>query len=77
MDQKKPGLLVTDYRCLSMPVDQFMYVCRRVHPKIRILMASGFDLGQMRFFRARPDGFIQKPFTPEEFLQKVRATLVE
>lgn len=77
IDEKKPDLLITDYRCLSIPADQFMYACRRLHPKIRILMASGFDLSEMRFFRARPDRFIQKPFTPEEFEREVRACFVE
>lgn len=77
VDEKKPDLLITDYRCISMPADQFICACRRVHPKIRILMASGFDPREMRFFRARPDRFIQKPFTPEEFQREIRAVLGE
>lgn len=75
--ERKPDLLITDYRCISMPAGQFICACRRVHPKIRILMASGFNPGDMRLCLARPDRFIQKPFTPEEFQREVRAALAE
>jgi DNA-binding NtrC family response regulator len=74
-DHHKPALLITDYRGLSIPVDQFIHACRSVHPSLRILMASGCDEHEMQFCRVRPDRFIQKPFTPEELQQTVRAVL--
>lgn len=74
-DRTKPDLLITDYCGLSMPVDGFMHRCRVVHPTLRILMASGVGQTEVRFSQAKPDRFIQKPFTPEEFRQEVVATL--
>src|SRR6266850_2704440 len=74
-DRRKPDLLIMDYFGHAMSVDGFMELCLLAHPNLRVLMASG--LGQMnaRFACVRPDRFIQKPFTAEEFLQEVEATL--
>jgi DNA-binding NarL/FixJ family response regulator len=74
-DKRKPDLLITDYRGISMPVDQFIHACRAAHPNLRILMASGFNRRDMRLSRVGPDRFIRKPFTPEELQQEVRAAL--
>jgi DNA-binding NtrC family response regulator len=74
-DRKKPDLLITDYRGLSITVDQFMHQCLVVHPALRILMASGFSQTDLRFSQAIPDRFIQKPFTAEVLLQEVKAAL--
>ena len=45
------------------------------YSELRILMASGVGQTEVRFSRAKPDRFIQKPFTPEEFRQEVMAAL--
>jgi len=74
-DQTKPDLLITDYLGPSLPIDGFMRRCRIAHPTLRILMASGFGRADVGFSQASPDRFIQKPFTPEEFREEVRATL--
>src|SRR5882724_10466800 len=71
-DKKRPALLITDYVGLSMPVNQFIQACRFIHPGLRILMASGFNEHLMEFSGARPDRFIQKPFTVDELQQTVR-----
>ncbi len=76
-DRKKPDLLITDYRGLSISVDQFMHQCLVVHPALRILMASGFSQTDLRFSQAIPDRFIQKPFTADVLLQEVRAALAD
>ncbi len=76
-DEQKPVLLITDYLGLSMPADQFMHACRVLHPSLRILMVSGMNETEMRLFRTRPDRFIEKPFTPEELLEQVKAVLEE
>jgi CheY-like chemotaxis protein len=75
-DRTKPDLLITDCAGPSMPVDRFMQRCLVVHPTLRILMASGFSRTDVRLSQARPDRFIQKPFTAAEFLRRVRAVLV-
>jgi len=74
-DGNKPALLITNYIGFSMPINQFIQACRFIHPGLRILMASGFSGSEMRFSQTTPDRFIQKPFTAEEFLQAVKATL--
>jgi DNA-binding NtrC family response regulator len=73
--ERKPHLLITDYMGSSMPVEEFLHACRLVVPDLRILMASGFHPMDTRFSRVRPDRFIRKPFTAEEFLQEVRTSL--
>jgi DNA-binding response OmpR family regulator len=75
MDPAKPALLITDYLNLSMPVDGFILHCRAAHPSLRILMASGCSESDVEVFHPMPDRFIQKPFTPEELEQEVRAAL--
>jgi response regulator RpfG family c-di-GMP phosphodiesterase len=74
-DRQRPALLITNYLGRSMPVNQFIQACRFAHPRLRILMASGLDQSEMRFSRCKPDRFIQKPFTPEEFRQVVKGAL--
>ena len=74
-DWKRPDLLITDYRGLSMPVDQFLHQCLLFHPAMRILMVSGFRRTDLRFSRAKPDRFMEKPFTDEELQREVRAIL--
>lgn len=74
-DWPKPDLLITDYLGLSMTVDGFMSHCLAAHPTLRILMASGFSQVEVEFSQARPDRFLQKPFTPEELRQEVRSAL--
>ena len=74
-DRKPPLLLITDYLGPSLPVDQFLQSCRLVHPSLRILMASGLAQSQMRFSEAKPDRFLQKPFTAAELQREVRAAL--
>jgi len=73
--RQTPALMITNYRGRSMPLDQFIQACRVAHPSLLILMASGLDQSQMRFSRFKPDRFIQKPFTPEELQQAVKAAL--
>jgi DNA-binding NtrC family response regulator len=72
----KPQLLITDYEGGSVPAERFIGDCRAVHPALRILMASGFHHTDIPFSCVRPNRFLQKPFTAEEFLREVRAALV-
>lgn len=71
----KPDLLITDYFGLSMPADWFMERCRKVHPPLRILMASGLNESDARFPGVRPDHFIQKPFTLDHLQHAVETAL--
>lgn len=73
--RRKPDLLIMDYFGHAMSVDGFMQQCLLAHPTLRILVASGFSQLDARFTYVRPDRFIQKPFTGDEFLQEVKAAL--
>jgi CheY-like chemotaxis protein len=74
-DRRKPDLLIMDYFGHSMSVDGFIQRCLLAHPALRILVASGFSPIDARFAQVRPDRFIQKPFTADEFLLEVEAAL--
>lgn len=76
-DHKGPGLLITDYLGLNFPVEAFILACRSARPGLRVLMVSGLDRAEMRLTRARPDYFLQKPFTPVELQHQVQAALAE
>lgn len=74
-DRTKPDLLITDFLGHAMPVERFLQRCLEIHPTLRILMASGSCPTAGQFPQATPDRFIQKPFTPDELRQEVRAAL--
>lgn len=74
-ERRKPDLLITDYFAHAMSVDAFMRRCLLAHPSLRILVASGFSPVDAKFLYIKPDRFIQKPFTAEEFLQQVASAL--
>jgi DNA-binding NtrC family response regulator len=75
VEVNKPDLLITDYFGFSMRVQEFMRACRRAHPALRILMASGLGRVDTLSSSVVPDRFLHKPFTPHEFLEEVRAAL--
>ena len=72
---EKPDLLVTDCLGDTMPIHLFMQSCRITHPALRILMASGLSEHEVRAYCLRPDRFLRKPFTAEQFVREVSAAL--
>ena len=74
---RSPALLITDYLGSAMPICQFIKESRAVHPRLRILMASGLDARRMHFSNGSPDGFLQKPFTAHEFQRAIAAVLAQ
>jgi DNA-binding NtrC family response regulator len=70
-----PNLLVTDCLGGSIPVDEFLNECRALNPNLRILMASGLNKRHMTLARDRKIRFIQKPFSPSEFIEAVQLVL--
>jgi two-component system cell cycle sensor histidine kinase/response regulator CckA len=71
-----PDLLVTDCSGHSMPIETFISECRALHPNLRILVASGFDADDPQPSLVSNCRFLRKPFTGEEFLREVKATLM-
>jgi CheY-like chemotaxis protein len=74
-EPEKPALLITDFRNTTMSTDRFLQECVEAHPKLRILMASGFGRNHAWISSVTPDRFLQKPFTPEQLQREVRSTL--
>lgn len=72
---EKPDLLVTDCLGDTMPIHLFLQSCRRAHPALRILMASGLGEHELRSYCLTPDRFLRKPFTAEQFVREVGAAL--
>lgn len=52
---------------------------RRLRPNARIILSSGFNEQEAvnRFVGKGPDGFLQKPFQPQELLRAVRELLTQ
>ena len=73
--ETKPDLLILDYMGHPPPVEQFMAQCRSLQPTLRFLMASGLNEFEVQFYAAKPDHFLQKPFTAQEFLRAVKDVL--
>src|SRR5581483_10232227 len=73
-ETRRPALLITDYIGVSMSINRFLLACRVIEPRLRILMASGLEQTEMRFSGPRPDRFLEKPFTPAEFVQAIEAS---
>lgn len=74
-DTEKPHLLITDCLGDTLPIHLFIERCRAAHPALRILMASGLSENEVRSYCLKPDRFLQKPFTPDQFLWEVSAAL--
>jgi DNA-binding response OmpR family regulator len=68
----RPRLLILDYLGHPMSAERFIGRFRKIHPTVRILMASGLNACRWRSQCAGPDHFIQKPFTTKSFLAAVR-----
>jgi hypothetical protein len=45
------------------------------HPALKILMSSGLSEREVRSYCLRPDRFLRKPFTAEQFVREVSAAL--
>jgi CheY-like chemotaxis protein len=75
-DGKPPGLLITDYVGTSLPIDRFLQSCRAIHPRLRILMASGLNQTEL-IIPGLFDRYLQKPFTPDELRHAVKAALAK
>jgi DNA-binding response OmpR family regulator len=74
-DSEKPHLLVTECLGDTLPIQLFIERCRVAHPGLRILMASGLSKNEVRSYCLKPDRFLRKPFTPDQFLCEVSAAL--
>lgn len=70
-------LLITDVVMPEMSGPDLASRLRKLRPKTRVLYMSGYTDDEVLTRKGLPENsaFIQKPFTPDQFLQKVRETL--
>jgi len=70
-------LLITDVVMPEMSGPEMADQLRKLIPEIRVLYMSGYTDDEILLRKGLPENsaFLQKPFTPQQFLQKARATL--
>ncbi len=72
--QPRPKLVITDFAMPGMDGLRLMEECRRISPDQKVLLLSG-TVGEELFKDApvKPDGFLGKPFQPQQLVRKVRS----
>jgi signal transduction histidine kinase len=75
--QEPIHLLITDVVMPEMSGPDLASRLRKLRPKTRVLYMSGYTDDEVLTRKGLPENsaFIQKPFTPDQFLRKVRETL--
>jgi len=70
-------MLITDVVMPEMSGPELADRMRKLRPGMRVLYMSGYTDDEMLCRKGLPENsaFLQKPFTPHQFLQKARATL--
>jgi PAS domain S-box-containing protein len=71
------SLVVSDVGLPKMNGEQLFKELKNINPSVKVIIASGYiDADQKsEIFRAGVKDFIQKPYTPDEVLKKIRAVL--
>jgi len=70
-------LMITDVVMPEMSGPDLASRLQKLRPKTRVLYMSGYTDDEVLTRKGLPENsaFIQKPFTPDQFLRKVRETL--
>jgi two-component system nitrate/nitrite response regulator NarL len=73
-----PDLLLMDVNLRSLNGFEILDTIRKqpILGDVRVIMASGMDLAEQSEQRGA-DGFILKPFSPDDLLLKIKQTIVE
>ena len=76
-EQQEIHMLITDVVMPEMSGPELADQLRKVIPTARVLYMSGYTDDEVLGRKGLPENsaFLQKPFTPQQFLQKARATL--
>ena len=74
--ESKPELLITDYAMHTMNGLELAAACRRIQPKLKVLLVSG-TVGPDVCDGApvQPDRFLPKPYQPKQLSDAAAATL--
>jgi DNA-binding NtrC family response regulator len=74
LENPRPALIVTDFSMHLMTGLQLIEACRKLNPEQKFLLVSGtVDATAFRFADEKPDHFIPKPYTTDEFTAVVRS----
>lgn len=68
-----PAIIVTDYAMHKMTGIELIEQCRKIHPNQKVLLVSG-TVTEAAFANApmKPDQFMRKPYTLDEFAAAVQ-----
>jgi len=70
------AMVITDMAMPEMDGPQTIAILRRIHSSVKILLMSGHDTGKdLTETNLKPNGFLQKPFSPPTLLHAVRNIL--
>lgn len=68
-----PAIIITDYSMHKMTGLELIENCRRLHPGQKVLMVSGtVDGAIFKDSGEKPDHFMPKPYSTEQFTEVVR-----
>jgi CheY-like chemotaxis protein len=68
----KPKLLITDFQMPKMNGMELLQACKRDHPSLRCISASGtLHVEEMKVYPIQPDKHLAKPFYPRQLLDAV------
>ena len=68
-----PAIIVTDFSMHRMTGVELIDACRELHADQKILLVSGtVDATAFQHVSEKPDDFMPKPYTTDEFTTKVR-----
>jgi two-component system, cell cycle sensor histidine kinase and response regulator CckA len=74
----KPDLLITDYLMPRMNGRELIQHCKEIVPSLKTLLYSGNAQEETAgFYRARPDRFLRKPFTPQVLIDLVKTMFAD
>ena len=78
IQREHPDLLLMDVNLRSLNGFEILDTIRKqpILGDVRVIMASGMDLAEQSEQRGA-DGFILKPFSPDDLLLKIKQTIVE
>jgi PAS domain S-box-containing protein len=77
MQERGFDCLMLDLTMPGMSSEEILAQLRRISPTLRVILMSGYTEqdATARFGNVALDGFVQKPFTPYELLDRVQAAL--
>ena len=76
LGEEKPVLLLTDFLMVPINGMELIERCKQIQPDLKTLLYSG-NVGEemTEHYRVRPDGFLGKPFLPNDLISIIESVL--